>query len=997
MKDTKTIAAAPTSTSEGSVGGMVTYIDPVKEAKMMQKFDGRSSVIFAFSALASAFGGLFAYGLTQIESGSYFRSWRALFIIEGALTILICPAFYFLFPESPTTARFLTPGEKEMMRLRYEQDPHWGIDDEFSWHAVIAALVDPKFYAHFIFQFAVDISLYGFTTFLPAIIKGLGFTSVQANLLTVPVYFWGLLTFMFTAYMSDRLRNRGFWIGGPLLCLIVGYAILISVESIQVRYFACFVVVMGIYPTTGMSIMWLSDNVARHFKRATMVGATLTLGNTAGVAVGQIFTTQDSPRYITGLSIAMGLAAVALGAVAALMIGMHIVNKKREAQLADAETNATQLPHMPELGDNDVYFSYIERIRAENDELRKGNTAALGTEAQPMSDDTGASEIPETTDDVNRDEDRATADAAKPLLEDRISIRNDNISLRPVYVGGAACTAFATRLGCHLRGDHHTFSRSVIPVLKHADFQRSIQVRHKLPRRAYARLLVQTVVGFVGQDYHLLRKRSYFTKVDQIYDDPARADSVSLCRLFAVLALGELYLKGSESGEGGSKAVPGTAFFLQAVMHFEEHYEEPDVEYIETLLLLNNAYTYTGLALRLSISIGLHRNITYEPGISLAEIENRRRVWWTVYTLDRVCSAKLGHPMMIRDEDIDAPLPSSNGLTAEELSDFMDAAQLLANIKLSRITGSIMSLIYGSGVARAKSFIANVHKILNSLKQWDLELPSNLKLDHDKFPTYGSRSVASLRLHFNQCIILTTRPVLLHVLNYHIKPIPAQTTSQPNKPLSVMTIALSEACIYAARASANLLAQLWADGRIAKFGYFDAHYAFSSTVMLLISNTLRANDSDADAIGVSLELLQSMVEDGNLPAQEMYERLVVLRKDIETLKTSAPQFSGPRRGYVTPAGTFAANIIRNSSTHMSPGGEGHGVMTLPSEADARSHTLQTTAPLNDPFIQDFLSSSDDQTWSPDVFHIFDGEDGAWSVAWDNTDNFADLGPAFRTA
>ncbi|KAI0142180.1 high-affinity nicotinic acid transporter [Pestalotiopsis sp. NC0098] len=320
----------------------------------------RSSVIFAFSALASAFGGLFAYGLTQIESNSYFRSWRALFIIEGMMTIIICPVFYFLFPESPTTAKFLTDEEKEMMRLRYEQDQHWGIDDTFSWDAVVAALTDPKFFALFIFQFSVDISLYGFTTFLPAIIKGLGFTSVQANLLTVPVYFWGLATFIFTAYMSDKMRNRGFWIGGPLLCLIVGYALLISVESVKVRYFACFVlvVVMGVYPTTGMSIMWLSDNVARHFKRATMVGATLTLGNTAGVAVGQIFTTQDSPRYIKGLSIAMGLAAVALGAVAALMIGMYMVNKKRDAKLREAETNGTPLPQKPELGDMDVYFRY---------------------------------------------------------------------------------------------------------------------------------------------------------------------------------------------------------------------------------------------------------------------------------------------------------------------------------------------------------------------------------------------------------------------------------------------------------------------------------------------------------------------------------------------------------------------------------------------------------------------------------------------------------------
>lgn len=68
---------------------------------------------------------------------------------------------------------------------------------------------------------------------------------------------------------------------------------------------------MGIYPTTGMSLMWLNDNVAQHFKRATMVGATLTCANTAGVAVGQIFTTETGPRYIKGLSIALGLSVLA--------------------------------------------------------------------------------------------------------------------------------------------------------------------------------------------------------------------------------------------------------------------------------------------------------------------------------------------------------------------------------------------------------------------------------------------------------------------------------------------------------------------------------------------------------------------------------------------------------------------------------------------------------------------------------------------------------------
>ncbi|ETS84123.1 hypothetical protein PFICI_02148 [Pestalotiopsis fici W106-1] len=652
-----------------------------------------------------------------------------------------------------------------------------------------------------------------------------------------------------------------------------------------------------------------------------------------------------------------------------------------------------------------VLESYIEQMQAENDKLRKRK---LSASASPRStvDNTGAARsvdgngiLPEAleaqTDDDNRDEDRATANVAKPLLEDRISIRDNGISSRPVYVGGAACTAFAARLGGHLRGNQ-VVSPAVIPVFKHTDLQRTHHSRHNLPSRAYARFLVQTVINFIGKDYHLLRKRSYFAKVDQIYDDVQGANSISLCRLFVVLALGELYLKRSEIVEDGSRTVPGTTFFLQAVTYFEEHYEEPDVEYIETLLLLsfyshalnrkNNAYTYTGLALRLSVSIGLHRNITYEPGISPAEIENRRRVWWTVYTFERLCSAKLGHPIMIRDEDIDAPLPSSNGLTTEELDDFMDARQLLANIKLSRITGSIMSLIYGSGLAKTKNFISNVHQILNNLKQWDTELCPDLKLDYDRFPTYGSRSVASLRLHFNQCIILTTRPVLLHVLNYHIKPILSQTASQPTRPLSAMAIALSEACIYAARASANLLSQLWIDGRIAKFGYFDAHYTFSSAVVLLISNTLRANEFDADTITVSLALLQSMVEDGNLPAQEMYERLLSLQKDVDELQKTAPQFSGPRRGYITPSGTFAANIKRSDAAHLSPRSNSRGSVSIPREPNTGVAEIRNAAPLNDPFIQDFLSSSDNRTWSPDAFHIFDGEDGAWSLAWDNTNN-----------
>ncbi|KAL4936211.1 hypothetical protein BDV06DRAFT_233626 [Aspergillus oleicola] len=319
----------------------------------------RSSLIFAFSALSSAFGGVLAYGLTQIHT-AHFSGWRWLFAVEATLTFIAVPIFWLVFPTSPTNAWFLTAEEKNLMKLRYELNPSWGVSDDepFSWKECAKAFVDPKWYAFWTYQFSVDISLYGLTTFMPTIVSGLGYSGVKANLMTVPIYVCALIFFMIIAWFSDRTGYRGPYLAGCLLLLVIGYALLIAVENLHVRFFACFVAALGIYPTTGLSLMWLQDNVSKHYKRATMVGFTLCLGNTAGVAVGQIFTTDTAPRYTTGLAIAMGLACFAFVDVFVLMAGMVWVNRKRERRIREAEAAGQPLESRPEEGDYDVYFRY---------------------------------------------------------------------------------------------------------------------------------------------------------------------------------------------------------------------------------------------------------------------------------------------------------------------------------------------------------------------------------------------------------------------------------------------------------------------------------------------------------------------------------------------------------------------------------------------------------------------------------------------------------------
>jgi len=176
--------------------------------------------------------------------------------------------------------------------------------------------------------------------------------------MTVPVYMLGLFWFLFVAHMSDRTKLRGPWIGGPLILLIIGLAILIADERNGIRFFACFITILGIYPTVGLSIMWLSDNVGRHFKRASMVGMVLTIANTAGVAVGQIYQTPTAPRYIKGLTISLGLNVLALLMVVLLMGGMWWANRKRAARIQAAIDAGRPLVAQPEEGDYDVYFVY---------------------------------------------------------------------------------------------------------------------------------------------------------------------------------------------------------------------------------------------------------------------------------------------------------------------------------------------------------------------------------------------------------------------------------------------------------------------------------------------------------------------------------------------------------------------------------------------------------------------------------------------------------------
>jgi proline utilization trans-activator len=87
--------------------------------------------------------------------------------------------------------------------------------------------------------------------------------------------------------------------------------------------------------------------------------------------------------------------------------------------------------------------------------------------------------------------------------------------------------------------------------------------------------------------------------------------------------------------------------------------------------------------MRIALSLGMNR--ASPPGyLDYVEYRRRRRLWWTLYVIDRKLSTIMGVPFSIKDEDIDISLPEKDDLG------FSNSA-LQFHIKSATLEGMVMS------------------------------------------------------------------------------------------------------------------------------------------------------------------------------------------------------------------------------------------------------------------------------------------------------------------
>lgn len=235
-----------------------------------------------------------------------------------------------------------------------------GVTDIFVWKDARKALKSPTVWAFCVAQFGVDTVLYGYSTFLPTIIKAIRpqSTNAEVQLLTIPCYALGAIGYMSAARLSDWKQTRG-----PVVCTfglisVIGYALLISNTSAGVHYAGCFIVALGLYVSVGIPYAWVPTNNPAFGKRTTAIGMVLTIGNSSGVLAPFLYPASEGPRYVKGNAVTMALVAFSVIVYACLSAWFWRENKMREQGRRDERMKDLTPDEIVALGDDNPNFRY---------------------------------------------------------------------------------------------------------------------------------------------------------------------------------------------------------------------------------------------------------------------------------------------------------------------------------------------------------------------------------------------------------------------------------------------------------------------------------------------------------------------------------------------------------------------------------------------------------------------------------------------------------------
>ncbi|KAJ5769635.1 MFS allantoate transporter [Penicillium odoratum] len=292
---------------------------------------------YSANGFIGAPSGLIFWGIAHINVDGMF-AYQWMFIIFGCVTVLFGISLWWLLPDSPMTAGFLTERERYIVVHRMSSNRTGVKNTHLKREQIMEALLDVRIWLLVFAIFAHNMTNALQTTFMGIIIKGFGYSTYQAVLLNIPpsvIMGVAMVTISFTLSTKWGEGKRILFI---ILCYIPGIistAMLFSLPfNAKHAHLGAVYIVPFVAVAAGIMYSLLASNVAGYTKKV-FTGALFFSSNcVSNIISPQVFLTREAPYFHTG--IATCLAAFSINILVFSLL-YYLYSRENKARDKDFE------------------------------------------------------------------------------------------------------------------------------------------------------------------------------------------------------------------------------------------------------------------------------------------------------------------------------------------------------------------------------------------------------------------------------------------------------------------------------------------------------------------------------------------------------------------------------------------------------------------------------------------------------------------------------------
>ncbi|KAH7092019.1 putative pantothenate transporter [Paraphoma chrysanthemicola] len=264
--------------------------------------------------LSGVISGVLAFAFSHLDGAHGLSGWQWLFVVEAIITIAFGIALYWILPDFPPQAKWLSEKEKAFIQARLPGNAPQASEANFSWREILDALKDVRLWLFTLIWALMTIGTSGVRFYQPTVIADLGYTDIaSAQLLNLPISILSIVVIGITGAFADNGRlPRPLYPLTFLGIILISYGVLYAYPSTGGVFAATIIgnsVTSAWYP---MMWPWRAQSCSKATGSAFSIGFVNSYGQIGGAIGPHLFQSRYAPHYGVSFGIAMGFVSACI-------------------------------------------------------------------------------------------------------------------------------------------------------------------------------------------------------------------------------------------------------------------------------------------------------------------------------------------------------------------------------------------------------------------------------------------------------------------------------------------------------------------------------------------------------------------------------------------------------------------------------------------------------------------------------------------------------------